>query len=91
MAGIDKGTETIWVCRLRTDHRDMSTNDTILTLANGTSGIAEITSADSIGLATNPPTPPAELAQPVVRDDEGKTISISLYFWYELKFQSGYS
>jgi glutamate N-acetyltransferase / amino-acid N-acetyltransferase len=55
---------------------DMSTNDTILALANGASGMAEITSANSNEFTTfqqelNNFT--AELAQLVVRDGEGAT------------------
>jgi hypothetical protein len=54
----------------------MSTNDTILVLANGASGIAEITSADSTEFATFQQELTdfaAELAQLVVRDGEGAT------------------
>ena len=55
---------------------DMSTNDTILALANGASGIADITSADSAEFATfqqELTNFAAELAQLVVRDGEGAT------------------
>ena len=55
---------------------DMSTNDTILALANGASGMAEITSADSAEFATfqqELTNFASELAQLVVRDGEGAT------------------
>lgn len=55
---------------------DMSTNDTIIALANGASGMTEITSADSADFATfqqELTSFAAELAQLVVRDGEGAT------------------
>ena len=79
---------------------EMSTNDTVLALANGASGVAEITSADSPEFATfqqeltNFST---ELAQLVVRDGEGATkfvtvsvqvrvLVLPLFIYHELTF-----
>ena len=84
---------------------DMSTNDTMLALANGASGMAEITSADSPEFATFQQELTkfaAELAQLVVRDGEGATKFVTVevqvralvytsIVWYEHYFRLGRS
>jgi len=52
---------------------DMSTNDTVLVMANGMAGNTALTEADSKGFARGLETVMGELAQMIVRDGEGAT------------------